>query len=70
MSKVLQFPKQKAKIAVDHVSGKLTGSPLPSSSEAKTNHERMMRIKASLERINELMDELRKTTRKSEYVDD
>jgi hypothetical protein len=54
---------------VSHIDGKVKGSPHFRRPEADDFGDRMQRIKTSLEKINQLMTELKKTTRKAEFED-
>ncbi|WP_141734840.1 hypothetical protein [Oligoflexus tunisiensis] len=54
---------------VSHIDGKVKGSPHFRRPEADDFGDRMQRIKNSLEKINQLMTELKKTTRKAEFED-
>lgn len=54
---------------VSHIDGKVKGSPHFRRPEADDFGDRMQRIKTSLEKINLLMTELKKTTRKTEFED-
>jgi len=54
---------------VSHIDGKVKGSPHFRRPEADDFGDRMQRIKTSLEKINQLMTELKKTTKKTEFVD-
>lgn len=70
MSNVIDFPrKKKDGLYVDQTTGKMMGSPHYRRSEAADFGDRMQRIKNSLEKINQLMTELKKTTRKREFED-
>ncbi len=55
---------------VSHLDGQVKGSPHFRRPEADDFGDRMQRIKASLEKINQLMADLKKSTRsKSETID-
>jgi len=54
---------------VSHIDGKVKGSPHFRRPEADDFGDRMQRIKTSLDKINQLMTELKKTNRKSEFED-
>lgn len=70
MSNVIDFPrKKKDGLYVDQTTGKMMGSPHYRRPEADDFGDRMQRIKNSLEKINQLMTELKKTTRKREFED-
>lgn len=51
---------------VSHIDGKVKGSPHFRSPDSEDFGDRMQRIKTSLEKINQLMAELKKSTKKSE----
>lgn len=69
MSNVIEFPKKKKGLYVDQPTGKIMGTPHFRSPESDDFSDRMQRIKASLEKINQLMAELKKTTQKREFED-
>ncbi len=54
---------------VSHLDGQVKGSPHFRRPEADDFGDRMQRIKASLEKINQLMADLKKSTRKPDAVD-
>jgi hypothetical protein len=54
---------------VSHIDGKVKGSPHFRGPEADDFGDRMQRIKVSLEKINQLMTELKKTNKKAEIED-
>jgi hypothetical protein len=54
---------------VSHLDGKVKGSPHFRRPEADDFGDRMQRIKTSLEKINQLMTELKKTSKKAESED-
>lgn len=56
----------KVPLFVDRSKGTISGPPSGQSPDSDDFKERMMRIKASLEKINALMGELKKQTNKKE----
>ena len=64
-----QLSRGRTPLHVSHIDGKVKGSPHLRRPEADDFGDRMQRIKASLEKINQLMGELKKSTRKPETID-
>ena len=54
---------------VSHLDGKITGSPHLKKKESEEFGARMERIKSSLERINQLMSDLKKTSKSEDFRD-
>ena len=63
-----ELARGRTPLHVSHLDGQLKGSPHFRRPEADDFGDRMQRIKASLEKINQLMSELKKTTHKPESV--
>lgn len=63
MSNVIQFPANRAKLSVKN--GKVVGSPhLKTPEPSEDFGDRMQRIRASLEKINQLMADLKANSKK------
>jgi len=67
MSNIIPFPKKndhgRTPLHVSRIDGKLKGSPYLYKDEDQDFGARMERIKASLKRINDLMDELKNASK-------
>lgn len=59
----LEMGRGRTPLHVSHLDGKVKGSPYFKRPQAEDFGDRMQRIKASLEKINELMAELKKSSR-------
>ncbi len=64
-----ELSRGRTPLHVSHIDGKVKGSPHFRRPEADDFGDRMQRIKASLEKINQLMSDLKKTHRQSEFQD-
>ncbi len=64
-----ELARGRTPLHVSHMDGKVKDSPHARRPEGGDFGERMRRIKASLEKINLLMAELKKSTRRPEAVD-
>ena len=59
-----ELARGRTPLHVSHIDGKVKGSPHFHRPEADDFGDRMQRIKTSLEKINQLMAELKKSTKK------
>ena len=64
-----QIAKGRTPLHVSHIDGKVKGSPHLRTQESDDFGDRMQRIRTSLEKINQLMADL-KTTSKSKELQD
>ena len=64
-----QIAKGRTPLHVSHIDGKVKGSPHLRTQESDDFGDRMQRIRSSLEKINQLMADL-KTTSKSKDLQD
>lgn len=64
-----ELARGRTPLHVSHIDGKVKDSPHARRPEAGDFGDRMKRIKASLEKINQLMAELKKTSRRPEVIE-
>ncbi len=64
-----QIAKGRTPLHVSHLDGKLKGSPHFRTPEADDFGDRMQRIRTSLEKINQLMADLKNTSKSNEFHD-
>lgn len=64
-----ELSRGRTPLHVSHMDGKVQDSPHARRPEGGDFGERMRRIKTSLEKINQLMSELKKSSRKPELIE-
>jgi hypothetical protein len=64
-----QISKGRTPLHVSHIDGKVKGSPHLRTQETDDFGDRMQRIRTSLEKINQLMADLKQTSKAKELQD-
>lgn len=64
-----QIGRGRTPLHVSHIDGKVKGSPHLKSQETDDFGDRMQRIRSSLEKINQLMADLKNTNASKEFHD-
>jgi hypothetical protein len=64
-----QIGRGRTPLHVSHIDGKVKGSPHLKTQETDDFGDRMQRIRSSLEKINQLMADLKNTSRPKEFHD-
>ena len=64
-----QLSRGRTPLHVSHLDGKVKGSPHLRRPEADEFGDRMQRIRASLEKINQLMADLKTANRSQDFMD-
>jgi len=64
-----QIGRGRTPLHVSHIDGKVKGSPHLKTNESDDFGDRMQRIRSSLEKINQLMADLKSTNRPKEFLD-
>lgn len=64
-----ELARGRTPLHVSHIDGKVKGSPHFKRPEADEFGDRMQRIKNSLEKINQLMADLKKNSRQPDFQD-
>ncbi len=64
-----QIAKGRTPLHVSHIDGKVKGSPHLRTQETDDFGDRMQRIRTSLEKINQLMADLKQTSKAKELQD-
>ncbi len=64
-----QIARGRTPLHVSHIDGKVKGSPHLKAQETTDFGDRMQRIRSSLEKINQLMADLKNTNRGREFED-